>query len=285
MNELGLLANNISTQGSSLVTGLDAYIHKINSLPMLSLQQEQQYAKSWHQDGNLEAAQKLVAAHLRYVVRIAKGYLGYGLQLADLIQEGSVGLMKAVKKFQPEKGVRLVSFAVYWIKAEIHDFIIKNWRIVKVATTKAQRKLFFNLRKNKARLGWFKKSEVAAVAADLGVKPEEVYLMEQRLTANDASFDLPTIDDDANTSPSSYLQSPNTNPLDLLASNEGKIDVSTLNQALISLDARSKDIIINRWLNDKKATLQEMATKHNVSAERIRQIEASALKALRAALA
>ncbi|NKB46554.1 MAG: RNA polymerase sigma factor RpoH [Legionellales bacterium] len=263
---------------------LEAYIYRVNQIPMLSLEEEQQLAKQFHEQQDLAAARKLVLAHLRYVVRVARGYMGYGLPLGDLIQEGNVGLMKAVKRFDPTVGVRLVSFAVHWIKAEIHEFILRNWRIVKVATTKAQRKLFFNLRRFKKRLGWLTQAEVNAVAQDLNVSAQEVLRMEQRLNAMDHSYDAPDIDDDeqAYFVPANYLADKQADPAMLVeqqdASDQGKYHLSN---ALGTLDERSQDILQQRWLAEKKATLHELAEQYQVSAERIRQLEKSALRKLR----
>lgn len=262
---------------------LDTYIARTNQLPMLTAEEEKDCAERFQSQGDLEAARKMVLAHLRYVVRVAKGYVGYGLPLGDLIQEGNLGLMKAVKRFDPSVGVRLVSFAVHWIKAEIHEYVLRNWRIVKVATTKAQRKLFFNLRNMKKRLGWFTEEEVNGVAKDLGVTPEEVLLMEQRLNAMDAPYDGPDMDDDmAYLAPAHTLGDEQVDPARLLevenTADSGKVQ---LFQALQSLDDRAQDIIQRRWLNEDKATLHELANEYGVSAERIRQLEANAMKKLR----
>lgn len=262
---------------------LDTYIARTNQLPMLTAEEEKDCAERFQSQGDLEAARKMVLAHLRYVVRVAKGYVGYGLPLGDLIQEGNLGLMKAVKRFDPSVGVRLVSFAVHWIKAEIHEYVLRNWRIVKVATTKAQRKLFFNLRNMKKRLGWFTEEEVNGVAKDLGVTPEEVLLMEQRLNAMDAPYDGPDMDDDmAYLAPAHTLGDEQVDPARLLevenTADSGKVQ---LFQALESLDDRAQDIIQRRWLNEDKATLHELANEYGVSAERIRQLEANAMKKLR----
>jgi RNA polymerase sigma-32 factor len=233
--------------------------------------------------GDMEAAKRLVTSHLRFVIRIARGYLGYGLPLPDLIQEGTVGLMKAVRRFEPDMGVRLVSFAVHWIRAEIHEYILRNWRIVKVATTKAQRKLFFNLRSAKKRLGWFTKAEVEAVAADLGVKPETVLQMESRLANQDLSFDgLEDDDDDTPSAPSTYLPDLRMEPAKILERQDTERDQhQRLYSALKGLDERSKTILRERWLTEKKQTLHELAEQFGVSAERIRQIEKNAMKKLR----
>jgi RNA polymerase sigma-32 factor len=263
---------------------LDAYIHYVNQIPMLSLEEEYQCAERFQADGDIESARRLVLAHLRYVVRVARGYLGYGLPLNDLIQEGNVGLMKAVKRFDPTMGVRLVSFAVHWIKAEIHEFVLRNWRIVKVATTKAQRKLFFNLRQMKKRLGWFSKDEVDAVAKDLGVSRDEVLVMEQRLNAMDTPYDAPVSDDDDESYkfPASYLHDVNSDPAHLIEKERsGARGREDLHYALESLDERSQDILQQRWLTDDKATLHDLADKYGVSAERVRQLEKNAMKKLR----
>lgn len=269
-------------------SSLDSYVHYVNTIPMLSLEDEQKFARKLFVEGDLSAAKELILPHLRYVVKVARGYAGYGLALGDLIQEGNVGLMKAVRRFNPDVGVRLVSFAVHWIKAEIHEFIIKNWRIVKIATTKAQRKLFFNLRKMKNRLGWFSKQEIDDVAHDLGVPPEQVMQMEARLNSIDASFDAPP-DADAEEStfvPAHYLEDHSANPEIALEQNTGeKMRQELLYQALETLDDRSKMVLTARWLTDAKATLHELADKLGVSAERIRQIEAAAFKKIRAAVA
>lgn len=266
------------------VGSLDAYIQRVNQIPMLTLEEEIAYAERFHAEGDVEAARSLVLAHLRFVVRVARGYIGYGLPLNDLIQEGNVGLMKAVKRFDPKMGVRLVSFAVHWIKAEIHEFVLRNWRIVKVATTKAQRKLFFNLRQMKNRLGWFSKEEVDAVAEDLGVSREDVLLMEQRLNAMDTSFDAPEDDDhdDSFKAPERYLFDVNDDPaLQAEKADSGDQGREKLFLALEQLDERSRDILQQRWLNDDKLTLHDLADKYGVSAERVRQLEKNAMNKLR----
>lgn len=260
---------------------LDGYVHYVNQIPMLSAEEEAEYAKQYHEHGNIEAARALVLAHLRYVVRVAKGYMGYGLPLSDLIQEGNVGLMKAVKRFDPNVGVRLVSFAVHWIKAEIHEFVIQNWRIVKVATTKAQRKLFFNLRSMKKRLGWMQHDEIEAIAHDLGVTREDVLQMEQRLNAIDASLNVDEHDEDASGDFNivRHLQSADEDPA-LLVQRERDSEqrISGLQAAIAQLDARSQDILQHRWLSEDEAmTLHELADKYGVSAERIRQLEKNAM--------
>ncbi|MGA8203064.1 MAG: RNA polymerase sigma factor RpoH [Woeseiaceae bacterium] len=268
------------------VGSLDAYIQAVGSIPVLSKEDEQALAMRFRDDGDLDAARELVMAHLRFVVHIAKGYTGYGLPLGDLIQEGNVGLMKAVKRFDPEYGVRLVSFAVHWIRAEIHEFVLRNWRIVKVATTKAQRKLFFNLRKAKKSLAWLSHDETEAVARDLGVSPREVTEMERRLSARDAIFDpAPDADDDHTFTPAAYLPSPEADPATLIENADWSDDASErMTAALTTLDERSRDIVESRWLSDRKQTLHELADQYGVSAERIRQIEANAMKKLRLAM-
>lgn len=264
------------------------YIQAVNRLPTLSAEEEQGFARRYRDHNDLEAARWLVLSHLRFVVHIARGYTGYGLPLADLIQEGNVGLMKAVKRFDPDVGVRLVSFAVHWIRAEMHEFILRNWRIVKVATTKAQRKLFFNLRSSKKRLGWLNREEVDAVANDLGVKPETVREMELRLSGQEISFDPgPETgdDDDGVRSPAAYLRDHRMNPAEEVESRDWQAyQGESLATALAHLDERSRDIVHKRWLNEPKATLQELADHYDISAERIRQLEKNALKKLRSAM-
>lgn len=266
------------------VGSLDSYIHRVNQIPMLTLEEEVACAERFHSEGDIEAARRLVLAHLRYVVRVARGYLGYGLPLNDLIQEGNVGLMKAVKRFDPKMGVRLVSFAVHWIKAEIHEFVLRNWRIVKVATTKAQRKLFFNLRQMKNRLGWFTNEEVDAVAQDLGVSREDVLVMEQRLNVMDSSFDASDSDDgdESYKAPERYLFSAQDDPaLTLEKEDSGDQGREQLMSAMEQLDERSQDILQQRWLAEKKLTLHDLAEKYGVSAERVRQLEKNAMKKIR----
>jgi RNA polymerase sigma-32 factor len=266
---------------------LESYIQATRSIPMLSAEEEQALATQLQNEGDLDAAQKLVLSHLRFVVHIARGYSGYGLPQADLIQEGNIGLMKAVKRFDPTVGVRLVSFAVYWIRAEIHEFILRNWRIVKVATTKAQRKLFFNLRSSKTRLGWFNQEEVERVADDLGVTPKDVLEMESRMSGHDITFDAPD-DDDENThsfAPANYLQDMSQDPARVIEAGDLADHAhQQLSTALIKLDDRSRDIIQQRWLTDDKATLHQLADKYQVSAERIRQLENNAIKKLKLAM-
>jgi RNA polymerase sigma-32 factor len=266
---------------------LDAYIQEVYKVPMLTLEEEQELACLYRDADDLEAARRLVLAHLRFVVHVAKGYTGYGLALGDLIQEGNIGLMKAVKRFDPEREVRLVSFAVHWIRAEMHEFILRNWRIVKVATTKAQRKLFFNLRKSKKRLGWLNMDEVRAVAKDLGVKPEVVMEMESRLSGQDVGFDLTASDDDdrPQVAPAAFLVTSERSPEEALMSDDMEDHQNNLlYEGLSELDERSQDIIRSRWLGDTKSTLQELADQYGVSAERIRQLEANAMNKLRASI-
>jgi RNA polymerase sigma-32 factor len=266
---------------------IDAYISASYQIPVLTPEEERNLAERLRDHGDMEAARRMVMSHLRFVIRIARGYLGYGLPLPDLIQEGTVGLMKAVRRFEPDMGVRLVSFAVHWIRAEIHEYILRNWRIVKVATTKAQRKLFFNLRSAKKRLGWFTYDEVEAVAADLGVKPETVLEMESRLSNQDLSFDgYDDDDEDAPSAPSTYLPDMRLEPLRMLEREDTeRDDRERLYDAIQGLDERSKVILTERWLTEKKQTLHELAEQFNVSAERIRQIEKNAMKKLRLQLA
>ena len=269
------------------VGSLDAYIQAVGSVPVLSKEDEQALAHRFREEDDLDAARELVLAHLRFVVHIAKGYTGYGLPLSDLIQEGNVGLMKAVKRFDPGYDVRLVSFAVHWIRAEIHEFVLRNWRIVKVATTKAQRKLFFNLRKAKKNLAWLTFDETQAVAEDLGVNPAEVTEMEKRLHARDAIFDPgPEADDERSFTPAAYLPSPNADPAMLVETADFNDDASERMAAAIrTLDDRSRRIIESRWLTDSKLTLHELADEYGISAERVRQVEANAIKKLRSAMA
>jgi RNA polymerase sigma-32 factor len=281
--QTALVANNLPIP--SALGSLEAYIGAVNRVPVLTVEDEQALAHRFRDEEDLGAARELVMAHLRFVVHVARGYQGYGLGMGDLIQEGNIGLMKAVKRFDPEQGVRLVSFAVHWIRAEMHEFILKNWRIVKVATTKAQRKLFFNLRKSKKRLGWMTDAEVTAVANDLKVSKREVLEMESRLSGRDIGFDAPNeADDDAPPSPAMYLIDSSDDPslaYERADSEDNQLEL--LKDGLAELDARSRDIIKRRWLDDdNKATLQELADEYGVSAERIRQIEANALKKMKA---
>ena len=270
------------------VGSLDAYVQAVSAIPVLSAAEEIELAQRLQSENDLSAARQLVISHLRFVVHIARGYSGYGLALGDLVQEGNVGLMKAVRRFDPTMGVRLVSYAVHWIRAEMHEFILRNWRIVKVATTKSQRKLFFNLRSAKKRLGWMNRAEVDAVAKDLGVKAETVLEMESRLSGHDMSFD-PYADSDEEhgqtLAPASYLQDHRYDPAQTLEADDWEDSNNLhLEDALETLDPRSRDILGQRWLSDNKATLQELADRYQVSAERIRQLEANAMKKLKAAL-
>jgi RNA polymerase sigma-32 factor len=282
-----LVANNLPIP--SALGSLDAYIGAVHQIPVLTVDEEQELARRYREQEDLDAARELVHSHLRFVVHVARGYSGYGLQLGDLIQEGNIGLMKAVKRFDPEMGVRLVSFAVHWIRAEMHEFILKNWRIVKVATTKAQRKLFFNLRKSKTRLGWMNAAEVSAVAKDLNVSEREVLEMESRLSGRDIGFDAPADEDEdhAPPSPASYLVAHDEDPsqaYERVDSADNQLEL--LREGLAGLDQRSRDIIKRRWLDaESKITLQELADEYGVSAERIRQIEANALKKMKALFA
>jgi RNA polymerase sigma-32 factor len=267
---------------------LSAYVQAVGSIPVLSVDREQELAREFFYQDNVQAARELVMSHLRFVVHIARSYSGYGLAEADLIQEGNVGLMKAVKRFDPEKGVRLVSFAVHWIKAEIHEFILRNWRIVKVATTKAQRKLFFNLRSAKKSLAWLTSDEARAVADDLGVNIQEVQRMEGRLSSRDLAFDAPTDSDDEDgwQAPQYYLENHHGDPADMAEAEDWRQQgESRLREALQELDERSRDIVARRWLADERATLHELAGEYGVSAERIRQLEQAAMKKLRGAIA
>ena len=268
----------------------EAYIQAVNQIPVLSVDEERELAVEYRDHENLDAARQLVLSHLRFVVHVARGYNGYGLPLADLIQEGNIGLMKAVKRFDPEVKVRLVSFAVHWIRAEIHEYILRNWRIVKVATTKAQRKLFFNLRSSKKRLGWLTHAEVNAVAKDLGVKPETVLEMESRLSGQDMAFDpQPDADNDDEfvvRSPAAYLTDHRMDPAAQIESDDwDEHQVDSLHSAVERLDERSRDIVQQRWLAESKTTLQDLANKYGVSAERVRQLEKNAMNKLKAAMA
>lgn len=286
MSERETMSTNVlSLQTLSPGADLDSYVQTISAFPILSPEEEKALAERFYHDNDLEAARQLVLCHLRFVVHLARSYKGYGLPQADLIQEGNVGLMKAVKRFNPQVGVRLVSFAVHWIKAEMHEYILRNWRIVKVATTKAQRKLFFNLRSAKKRLAWLNAAETKAVADELGVPEAEVSRMESRLAGVDVAFDGVDSDDDAS-APAHYLPASSADPADLVAS-EDWLDVSRarLGQAIANLDERSRDIIRARWLDEDKTTLMDLAERYGVSAERIRQLEKNALKKLKAAVA
>lgn len=279
---------NKETQTMILVPqgSLEGYIRAASEYPMLSAEEEKELAERLYYKEDLDAAKQLILSHLRFVIHVARGYSGYGLPQADLIQEGNIGLMKAVKRFNPEVGVRLVSFAVHWIKAEIHEYVLRNWRIVKVATTKAQRKLFFNLRKTKQRLGWFNENEVDLVAKELGVSKEDVIEMESRMTGADVGFDLPNDDSEEETfAPSMYLEDKSSNfAAELEDENFETQAVDQLSAAMENLDARSQEIIKARWLDDNKATLHDLAAKYNISAERVRQLETNALKKLKSAV-
>ena len=269
------------------IGSLEAYTQAISRIPMLTAEEEKALARRLRDFNDLDAARRLVMSHLRFVAHVARGYDGYGLAQADLIQEGNIGLMKAVKRFDPEMNVRLVSFAVHWIRAEMHEFILRNWRIVKVATTKAQRKLFFNLRSAKQRLGWFSSEEVAAVAKDLGVKPETVVEMEARMSGYDASLEGDSDQDDEHSyaAPIAYLADLRADPAAELEAEEWESHHSDrLHQALANLDDRSREILSRRWLAESKSTLHELADQYQVSAERIRQLESNAIKKLKAAL-
>ncbi len=283
-NELALAQHNLC------VGSIGSYIHWVNQIPMLTAEEEYELATRLHEHNDLESARKLIMSHLRLVVKIARGYNGYGLQQADLIQEGNIGLMKAVKRFDPKIGVRLVSFAIHWIRAEIHEFVLRNWRIVKVATTKAQRKLFFNLRKAAKEGNWFSAEEAATVAEELNVSIKDVRQMEQRLHAFDASFDALAGDEDndggaGNFAPSQYLEDHSSHLENNFSKHEdGEQRETKLHRALTILDQRSRDILHARWLDDKKQTLHDLAAKYQVSAERIRQLEKNAMKKLREAM-
>jgi RNA polymerase sigma-32 factor len=285
MTSLVVARNELALPGP--LGSLDAYLERVSHIPVLTREQERALAERFLNENDLGAARELVLAHLRFVVHIARGYGGYGLPMGDLIQEGNIGLMKAVKRFNPTLNVRLVSFAVHWIRAEIHEYVLRNWRLVKVATTKAQRKLFFNLRRMKKNLAWLSAEETAAVARDLGVTTAEVTEMEQRLTARDMSFDpTPDSEEDEIFSPSAFLTSPNANPAETIEAEEWDTDSSDrLQSALGRLDDRSRKILQRRFLTDDKATLHELADEYRVSAERIRQIEANALTKLRGMMA
>ena len=278
------MSNALALPVNLSVGTFDAYLNVVRQMPKLTADEERELALRFKDQGDLAAARELVMANLRFVVHVARGYSGYGLPMPDIIQEGNIGLMKAVKRFDPDVGVRLVSFAVHWIRAEIHEYVIKNWRIVKVATTKAQRKLFFNLRKSKQNLGWLSNDEAVAIAEDLDVDLSTVYEMEKRMDNRDMAFDMPADDaaEDSYTFPASYLQQHGADPAVLLenADWEGR-EQDMLSEALAELDERSLDILSSRWLSDKKATLHELAERYSVSAERIRQLEQNAMKKLR----
>jgi RNA polymerase sigma-32 factor len=269
------------------VGSLDSYIDRVSQIPVLSKEDEIQLAERFRGEGDLDAARQLVLSHLRFVVHIARGYLGYGLPMGDLVQEGNVGLMKAVKRFDPTVGVRLVSFAVHWIRAEIHEYVLRNWRLVKVATTKSQRKLFFNLRKMKKNLAWLTEAETAAVAKDLGVDVRDVREMEQRLSARDMSFDpAPESDDEETYSPAMYLPASNADPAIEVENEEWEEDsADRLTIALEKLDERSRNILKRRWMTESKATLHELADEYGISAERVRQVESNAISKLKGLMA
>ncbi|MCP4702418.1 MAG: RNA polymerase sigma factor RpoH [Gammaproteobacteria bacterium] len=274
----------LSPQFGILDQGVDSYIQAAKSVPVLSAEEERALAERFHKEGDLEAARTLAMSNLRFVMYIAQGYSGYGLPLADLVQEGAVGLMKAVKRFDPEAGVRLVTYAVHWIRAEIHEFILRNWRIVKVVTTKAQRKLFFNLRSSKKRLGWLKQEEVENIANDLGVTPKDVLEMEKRLSARDTAYDARDGEDEehAEWMPAAYVADQRYDPAALIEKKEwDEQERKRLQHAFAQLDERSRHIVEARWLNEDKATLQTLAKRYQVSAERIRQIESSAMSKLK----
>ncbi len=282
-----LLVKNFPLTSPAAAGSLDQYLQTIGQIPVLSRDEEQSLARRLRDHDDLEAARILVVSHLRFVVHIAKGYTGYGLPIGDLIQEGNVGLMKAVKRFDPDVGVRMVSFAVHWIRAEIHEFVLRNWRLVKVATTKAQRKLFFNLRKAKKNLNWLSLDEAKAVADDLGVSTREVYEMEKRLSARDLSLDpAPDAGDEESYSPAAYLPSPTPDPAQLVEQEDWEQQSGAqLAEALETLDDRSRDILRRRWLTEEKETLHELAGEYGISAERVRQVEAAAIGKLRKAMA
>jgi RNA polymerase sigma-32 factor len=281
------MSNALALPVNLSVGTFDAYLNVVRQMPKLTVQQERELALRFRDYGDLDAARELVMTNLRFVIHVARGYSGYGLSMPDIIQEGNIGLMKAVKRFDPDVGVRLVSFAVHWIKAEIHEYVIKNWGIVKVATTKAQRKLFFNLRKSKQDLGWLSNDEAVAIAKDLDVDVSTVYEMEKRLGNRDMSFDMPVDEtaEESYTAPVSYLHQYGTDPAVLLENSDWEgHEQDLLADAMSELDERSMDILSSRWLMDKKATLHELAERYNVSAERIRQLEQNAMKKLRAAV-
>lgn len=282
-----LLVKNFALTSPAAAGSLDQYLQTIGKIPVLSREEEQILARRLRDHDDLEAARMLVVSHLRFVVHIAKGYTGYGLPIGDLIQEGNVGLMKAVKRFDPDVGVRMVSFAVHWIRAEIHEFVLRNWRLVKVATTKAQRKLFFNLRKARKNLNWLSSDEAKAVADDLGVSTRDVYEMEKRLSARDLSMDpAPDAGDEESYSPAAYLPSPAADPAQLVEQEDWQQQSSMqLAEAMETLDDRSRDILQRRWLTDEKDTLHELADEYGISAERVRQVEVAAIGKLRKAMA
>ncbi len=281
------MSNALALPVNLSVGTFDAYLNVVRQMPKLTVEQERELALKFRDNGDLEAARELVMTNLRFVIHVARGYSGYGLSMPDIIQEGNIGLMKAVKRFDPDVGVRLVSFAVHWIKAEIHEYVIKNWGIVKVATTKAQRKLFFNLRKSKRDIGWLSNDEAVAIANDLDVDLSIVYEMEKRLGSRDMSFDMPVDEstEESYVAPASYLHQHGADPAVLLENSDWVgHEQDLLADAMADLDERSLDILSSRWLVDKKATLHELAERYNVSAERIRQLEQNAMKKLRAAV-
>jgi RNA polymerase sigma-32 factor len=284
--QTALIAQGAALALAGPIGSFDAYLERVSRIPVLDREREKDLAERFRRDNDLGAARELVLSHLRFVVHIARGYAGYGLPMNDLVQEGNIGLMKAVKRFDPNIGVRLVSFAVHWIRAEIHEYVLRNWRLVKVATTKAQRKLFFNLRRMKRNLTWLSADETRAVAQDLGVTPAEVTEMERRLSARDLSFDVASdADDEEAYGPASYLPAADADPAELVESEEWSASSSeSLSAALQRLDERSRAIVQRRWMTEDKATLHELAAEYGVSAERIRQIEAGAMTKLRALL-
>ena len=286
-NTPAIRSNAVAATMPVLSGSLESYIQSVREIPVLKKSEEQALAVKLRDNDDLQAASQLIMHNLRFVIKVARGYSGYGLPLADLVQEGNVGLMKAVKRFNPEVNVRLVSFAVHWIRAEIHEFILKNWKIVKVATTKAQRKLFFNLRSKKKRLAWMNQDEVSDIAKDLGVSNKDVLEMEKRMSGQDIGFDLSAdTDEDNSYSPNQYLESEEVDdPSELLESSDWDSHTRSLfTNAMSTLDERSKDILACRWLVDEKATLQDLAAKYDVSAERIRQIESNAIEKLKSAV-
>ncbi|NOR71898.1 MAG: RNA polymerase sigma factor RpoH, partial [Methylomarinum sp.] len=281
------MSNTLAIPTNLSVGTFDSYLNTVSHMPKLTPELERELALRYRDNDDIEAARELVMSNLRFVAHVARGYSGYGLPLADVMQEGNVGLMKAVKRFNPDMGVRLVSFAIHWIRAEIHEYVIKNWRIVKVATTKAQRKLFFNLRKSKKGLGWLSKNDAEALAENLNVDIKTVYEMEERLDGRDMAFDLPTDDssEDSVSAPVNYLEQHEADPALLLENSDWKgHEEGLLTQALSELDERSQDILKSRWLSEKKATLHELADRYSVSAERIRQLEKNAMKKLKVAV-
>ena len=281
------MTNTLALPVNLSVGTFDAYLNLVRSMPRLTVEEERELTLRYRDEGDLSAARELVMTNLRFVVHVARGYSGYGLSMPDIIQEGNIGLMKAVKRFDPDVGVRLVSFAVHWIKAEIHEYVIKNWGIVKIATTKAQRKLFFNLRKSKQDLGWLSNAEAMAIAENLNVDLSDVYEMEKRLSSHDMSFDMPTDESSEETAfyPANYLEQYGADPSELLENADWEDHgQDLLSEAMAKLDARSFDILTSRWLAEDKATLHELAEKYNVSAERIRQLEQNAMRKIKASI-